>query len=230
MTKEEVVSRVREIGIIPAARLSSAEDALFAAEAVSSGGIPIVEVTLTVPGALEVVHHLARSNPDLVVGAGTVLDLDTAHRCLDAGAKFLTSPALDLDVVRFAVQQGVNVFSGALTPSEVLMAWKAGCDFVKIYPCGEVGGASYIKTLRRPFPQIPLIGSGGVNQQNAASFILAGSVAIGIGADLMQPEAIAHRERDWIRELAQRFLKIVGRARSESQIRIEHGKNTTPAH
>jgi 2-dehydro-3-deoxyphosphogluconate aldolase/(4S)-4-hydroxy-2-oxoglutarate aldolase len=213
MNKENVRNRIEEIGIIPAIRLSSTEDALFAAEAVSSSGIPIVEVTMTVPGAVAIISELARSQPKLVVGAGTVLDLENARRCLDAGAKFLTSPGLDLEIVDFAVKQKTVVFPGALTPSDVMAAWKAGSDFVKIFPCAPLGGPNYIKFLKAPFPNVPLIASGGVNQTTTVDFILAGATAIGVGRDLIQPAAIERRERDWIRELARRFLHMVQVAR-----------------
>src|SRR5580693_1099778 len=181
VTKEQVRNRIEEIGIIPAIRLSSAEDALFAAEAVSSSGIPIVEVTMTVPGAIKVISELARSNSELVVGAGTVTDVECASRCLDAGAAFLTSPGLDLEIVEFALKKKTVVFPGALTPSEIMAAWKAGADFVKVFPCSPLGGPGYIKALKSPFPTVPLIASGGVNQQTAADFIEAGAVAVGIG-------------------------------------------------
>ena len=215
MTKMQARARIEEIGIIPAIRLSSAQEALFAAEAVAASGIPIVEVTMTVPGAVEVVGELARSNPELVVGAGTVLDIDTARRCVEAGASFLTSPGLDLEVVQYAVKQDVAVLPGAMTPSEVGASWKAGADFVKIFPCSILGGPAYIRALKLPFPHVPLIASGGVNQQTLATFILAGAVAVGIGRDLIQPDAIARRERGWIRELAHRYLQIVREARDE---------------
>ena len=214
MKKNEIRSRIEEIGIIPAARLSSAEDALFAAEAVSSAGIPIVEVTMTIPGAIGVIETLARNRPEIIVGAGTVLDIDTARHCLCAGAMFLTSTGLDLEMIDFALKEEVVVFPGALTPTEVMMASKAGADFVKIFPCSLLGGTAYIKALKAPFPRVPLIASGGVNQQTAADFILAGAVAVGIGADLIQPAAIKRRERDWIRELAHRFANMVRDARS----------------
>jgi 2-dehydro-3-deoxyphosphogluconate aldolase/(4S)-4-hydroxy-2-oxoglutarate aldolase len=214
MNKEQIRSLIQEIGIIPAIRLSSTQDALFAAEAVASSGIPIVEVTMTVPGAIEVISELARNNPGLVVGAGTVFDLENARRCLGAGAKFLTSPGLDLDMVEFAVKQNTVVFPGAMTPTDVMTAWRAGSDFVKVFPCAPLGGANYIKALRSPFPEVPLIASGGVNQHNATDFILAGAIAIGVGRDLIQPDAISRRERDWIRELSGRFLHMVQEARS----------------
>jgi 2-dehydro-3-deoxyphosphogluconate aldolase/(4S)-4-hydroxy-2-oxoglutarate aldolase len=214
MTKEKTRARIEEIGIIPAIRLSSARDALFAAEAISGSGIPIVEVTTTVPGAIEVIEELARNDAEFIVGAGTVFDIDTAGRCVSAGAKFLASPGLDLEVVDFALKHDVLVFPGALTPTEVAAAWKAGADFVKVFPCSQLGGPAYIKALRSPFPNVPLIASGGVNQHTAADFILAGAVALGIGRDLIHPDAIEHRQRDWIRELARRFLRIVKEARA----------------
>jgi 2-dehydro-3-deoxyphosphogluconate aldolase / (4S)-4-hydroxy-2-oxoglutarate aldolase len=219
MKKNEVRFRIEEIGIIPAVRLSSADDALFAVEAVASGGIPIVEVTMTVPGALEVIENLAHNRPGVIVGAGTVLDIEAARRCLGAGAMFLTSTGLDLEMVDFAVKQEVVVFPGVLTPTEVMMASKAGADFVKIFPCSQLGGPAYIKALKAPFPQVPLIASGGVNQRTAADFIVAGAVAVGIGGDLIQPDAIKCRERDWIRELAHRFVHIVRGARGQSEKR-----------
>ena len=169
---------------------------------------------MTTPGAIEVIAELARHNPELIVGAGTIFGLETARRCLDAGAAFLTSPGLDLEITEFAVKQDVVVLPGALTPSEIMAAWKAGSDFVKVFPCSVLGGASYIRALRAPFPNIPLIASGGVTQTNAADYILAGATAVGIGRDLVSPEAVKRREPQWIRELAGRFLQIVKDARS----------------
>jgi 2-dehydro-3-deoxyphosphogluconate aldolase / (4S)-4-hydroxy-2-oxoglutarate aldolase len=215
MNRATIRARIEEIGIIPAIRLASANDALFAVTAVADSGIPIAEVTMTVPGALEVISELVRDRPELIVGAGTVVDTEMARRCLGAGAMFLSSPGLDLEVVEFAVKQNVVVFPGALTPSEVMTAWKAGSDFVKVFPCSRLGGASYINALKSPFPHIPLIASGGVTQGNTADFILAGAAAVGIGRDLINREAVRRRELDWIRELAGRFLQIVKRARSQ---------------
>jgi 2-dehydro-3-deoxyphosphogluconate aldolase/(4S)-4-hydroxy-2-oxoglutarate aldolase len=215
MNKETVRTRIGQIGIIPAIRLSYAEDALFAVEAVSNSGIPIAEVTMTTPGACEVISRLARDKPELIVGAGTIVDIETARRCLDAGATFLTSPGLDIQVVEFAVKQNVVVLPGALTPSEIMAAWKGGSDFVKVFPCSRLGGAGYIKALKSPFPDIPLIASGGVTQTNAADFILAGAAGVGIGRDLINPEAVKRRQLDWIRELAGRFLQIVKDARAQ---------------
>jgi 2-dehydro-3-deoxyphosphogluconate aldolase/(4S)-4-hydroxy-2-oxoglutarate aldolase len=217
--KEQIRARIEEVGIIPAVRVSSSEEALFAAEALNLGGIPIAEITMTVPKATEVIAGLARSIPALIVGAGTVLDIETARRCLDAGARFLTSPGLVVEVVEFAAKHEVVVFPGALTATEVITAWKAGADFVKIYPCGQVGGDSYIRALRVPLPQVPLIASGGVNQQTALNFILAGAAALGIGGELIPRDSVQQRHQDRILELARRFTKIVkeGRRRKLAQ-------------
>jgi len=215
MTKEEVRARIEEIGVVPAVRFRSAEDARFATEAVSHGGIPIVEITMTVPGAIELIADLARNSPDVIVGAGTIFDQETASRCLDAGARFLTSPGLDLQLVEFALRKEVVVLAGALTPTEVTMAWKAGADFVKIFPCSQVGGDKYIKALKGPFRHVPLIAAGGVNQMTAASFILAGASAIGVGGELVPREAIEHRQEERIHELARRFVGFVKKARAQ---------------
>ena len=215
MNKNEVRSRIEQVGIIPSVRVSSAEDAMFAAEAVYCGGIPIVEVTLTVPGAIEVISHLVKNAPEMLVGAGSVLDVVSARLCLQAGAKFLTSDGIDLDVVKFAVQENVVVFPGALTPTEVIAARKAGSDFVKIVPCGQVGGDSYISALKAMFPSVSLIAAGGVNQKTAYGFILAGATALGIGKELISREAIHLRQEERIRTLADRFLGFVNDARSQ---------------
>jgi 2-dehydro-3-deoxyphosphogluconate aldolase/(4S)-4-hydroxy-2-oxoglutarate aldolase len=215
MNKAAVRARIEEIGIIPAIRVSNVEHALFAAEAVNHAGIPIAEVTMTVPNALDVISQLARSLPEMVVGAGTVLDTETAQRCLDAGAKFLTSPGLVLEVVEFAVKKSVVVFPGVLTPTDVITAWKAGADFVKIFPCAQVGGPTYIRALKVPLPQVPLIASGGVNQMSAANFIRAGATALGIGGELIPPEALRLRKEEQIHELARRFLTMVKGTRAE---------------
>jgi len=216
VTRAQTRASIAEIGIIPAVRLATAEEALFAAQAVSEGGIPIVEVTMTVPGAVAVISELAkRNNSSLIVGAGTIFDVETAQRCLDAGAAFLTTPGLDLEVLNFAVKNGTVVIPGALTPGEVTAAWKAKPDFVKIFPCAQVGGPSYIRALKAPFPHIPLIASGGVNQENAEEFILSGAVALGIGRDLIHPNAIKNREHGWICELARRYSVMFKHARSQ---------------
>ena len=215
MNKQDVRRRIEELGIVPAVRVSSSEDALFAAEAVSRGGIPIVEVTLTVPDAHKVIYHLIQNAPEVIVGAGGVSDVETARRCLDAGAKFLTSDGLDPEIVNFAAKESVVMIPGTLTPSEVMKAWKMGPDFVKVVPCAQVGGVSYIRALKAMFPSAPLIAAGGVNQQTASSFILAGAIALGIGAELIPREAIRRRQPDRIAELARRFTGFVNSARSQ---------------
>jgi 2-dehydro-3-deoxyphosphogluconate aldolase/(4S)-4-hydroxy-2-oxoglutarate aldolase len=218
MKKEEVCNLIREIGVIPAIRVSTSEEAHFAAEAVCSGGIPIVEITLTVTGAVELISHLVRFHPKVVVGAGTVLDTETARQCLDAGASFLTAPGFDLKIVEFAAKQNIAVLPGALTPTEVVTAWQAGSDFVKVFPCAEVGGERYIKALKTSLPQIPLIAAGGVNQQTAANFILSGAIAIGVGTELIPTEALERRQSKRIRELALRFAGFVKHARERTDL------------
>jgi 2-dehydro-3-deoxyphosphogluconate aldolase / (4S)-4-hydroxy-2-oxoglutarate aldolase len=214
MKKEEISARIEEIGIVPAVRLRSREEAHFATHAVADGGIPIVEITMTVPGAIELIADLVRSSPELIVGAGTLFDIETAHKCLDAGAKFLTSPGLDLHIVEFARKKEVVVLAGALTPTEVTMAWKAGADFVKVYPCALVGGDKYIQALKGPFRHVPLIAAGGVNQTTAANYILAGAAAIGVGGELVPEEAIRLKQAERIHELARRFVGFVKKARA----------------
>jgi 2-dehydro-3-deoxyphosphogluconate aldolase / (4S)-4-hydroxy-2-oxoglutarate aldolase len=216
VNQQEVRSRIRDIGIIPAVRTSSTEDALFAADAVSRGGIPIVEVELTVPEAHKVISHLVQNVPEVIVGAGSVSEVETARRCLDAGAKFLTSDGLDPEIVNFALKAEVVVIPGTLTPSEVMRAWKLGPDFVKVVPCAQVGGDSYIRALKAMFPNVPLIAAGGVNQQTASNFILAGAMALGIGTELIPREAIRMRQPDRIAELARRFTAFVSSARRPS--------------
>lgn len=214
MTKDQVRAGIEKLAIIPAIRVASREDALFACEAVALGGIPVAELTMTVPGAEDLLSVLRNNHPGLIVGAGTVLDLETARRCLDHGALFLTSPGLDVELVEFAAKHDVLVMPGALTPTEVWTGWKAGGDMVKVYPCSQVGGPKYIKALKGPFPRIPLIASGGVNHHTASEFILAGAGALGIGGNLIPKEAIQMRQPERIRELARRFLAMVAEARA----------------
>jgi 2-dehydro-3-deoxyphosphogluconate aldolase/(4S)-4-hydroxy-2-oxoglutarate aldolase len=217
VNKQEVRRRIEEIGIIPAIRVSSTEDALFAAEAVARGGIPIAEVTVTVPEAHKAISHLLQHVPHVIVGAGGISDVETARRCLDAGAQFLASDGLDAELVNFALKENVVVIPGTLTPSEVLSAWKMGPDFVKVVPCAPaMGGDSYIRALKAMFPHVPLIAAGGVNQQTASSFILAGAVALGIGTELIPRESIRMRQADRIGELARRFIGFVNSARGWS--------------
>jgi 2-dehydro-3-deoxyphosphogluconate aldolase/(4S)-4-hydroxy-2-oxoglutarate aldolase len=214
MKKEEVRARIEEIGILPSVRVASRDLALFAAETVYAAGIPIVEITLTSPGALEVIGDLSKRYPDLVVGAGTVLDEEAARRCVDAGARFLTSPGLVRKVVAYAKLTDVAVLPGALTPTEIIAAWKVGGDLIKLFPTAQIGGSQYVRALKVPLPQIPLIATGGVNQLTASDFILAGATAIGLGSELLPNEALHFRQVDRIHELARRFLSRVKDARA----------------
>lgn len=209
MTKQDVRARIEELAIIPSVRAANDEDALFAAEAVSRGGLPIVELTMTVPKATELIAHLVKKHPHMLVGAGTVLNIETARACLAAGAKFISSPGLDPEIVEFTVKAGVIAMPGALTPTEIMAAVKAGADFVKIFPCSQVGGVDYLYALKAPFPNASFIASGGVNQQTAEKYLAAGAAAVGIGADLIPPRAIATREAHWIEELARRYVHTV---------------------
>jgi 2-dehydro-3-deoxyphosphogluconate aldolase/(4S)-4-hydroxy-2-oxoglutarate aldolase len=213
MSKKDLCARIEEIGLMPGVRVPSAELALFAGETVYEAGIPVVEITMTVPNGVEVIAQLTQNYPKFIVGAGTVLDTEMAQRCLDAGAQFITSPGLVPDVLEFALKHDVVAIPGALTPSEVIAAWKAGADFVKIFPCAQVGGDQYIRALKTPLPQIPLIASGGVNQLTAANFIFAGAASLGIGSELMPRKALQTRQDQWIHELARRFLEAVRNAR-----------------
>lgn len=215
MHSKEVCKRISEIGIVPCARVNNPDHVRFAAESLYAAGIPVLEVPLTVPKAAEVIEEVAERYPDMIVGAGTVLDEAAAERCIQAGARFITSPGLVLEVVASARKADVCVFPGALTPSEVIAAWKAGADFVKIFPAATAGGPHYIRALEVPLPQIPLIVTGGVNQLTAFDYILAGARAIGVGSELLPHEALQQRQADRIHELARRFLIMVKEARAQ---------------
>jgi 2-dehydro-3-deoxyphosphogluconate aldolase/(4S)-4-hydroxy-2-oxoglutarate aldolase len=214
MKRHEARTRIEEAGILPSVRVSSRELARFAAETVFSAGIPVVEITLTVPGAIDVIDDLAKRYPDMAVGAGTVLDEESARLCFEAGARFLTSPGFVPEVVAYANNVDLVVLAGALTPTEIISAWKAGSDLVKIFPTGHIGGIQYVRALKVPLPQIPLIATGGVNQLTAFDFIQAGASAIGLGGELLPKEALHLRQTDRIHELAARFLGLVKDARA----------------
>ncbi len=214
MNRQQAVAIIEEIGIFPGIRVSSADRALYAAETLYKAGIPVAEITMTVPGAIEVIRTLAGNYPDMVVGAGTVLDLESAERCLDAGARFLTSTGLVPEVIEAARKRSVTAIPGALTPTEVISAWKAGADLVKIFPAAPVGGDLYLRSLKLPLPQIKLIAAGGVTQQTATSYIAAGASALGVGGELIPRDAVAKHQDDRIHELARRFLGFVKEGRS----------------
>jgi len=228
MNKQKIRERIAEIGIVPVVRASSPAEACMAAEAVCAGGIPIVEITMTVPGAIEVIRELAmKCGSDVLIGAGTVLNVEAAKKCLDAGAQFLVSPGLHLPTVKFAAREGKLMMAGALTPTEVMAASEAGADIIKIFPCGQVGGAKYIKALKGPFPHVAFIPTGGVNLQTAAEFIEAGSVALGIGGELVQSEALKSKKPEVIIENAKKFLEIVRHTRARM---ASHGVAAKTSH
>lgn len=218
MKKEAVRNRIEETGILPSVRVNSQELAQFAAETVYAAGISVVEITLTVPGAFNVISDLAKRFPDLAVGAGTVLDEELARRSVDAGARFITCPGFVPEVVQYAQKADVVVFPGALTPTEVIAAWKAGSDFVKIFPSTPMGGVQYVRALKVPFPQIPMIVTGGVNQLTALDYIVAGASAIGVGGELLPVEALTFRQENRIHELARRFMAMVKEGRAMRDI------------
>jgi 2-dehydro-3-deoxyphosphogluconate aldolase/(4S)-4-hydroxy-2-oxoglutarate aldolase len=219
MDKQKVRDRILEIGIVPVVRAGSPREALLATAAVCEGGIPIVEVTMTVPGAIEVIRELAKDySAKVLIGAGTVLEVETARRCRDAGAEFLVSPGLNLQTVEFAVREKMLIMAGALTPTEVITAWNAGADFVKVFPCGQVGGAKYIKALKGPLPQIAMVPTGGVNLSTAAEFLEAGAAALGVGGELVQAEALKSGRPEGIVESARKFVAIVQQYRASQRL------------
>jgi 2-dehydro-3-deoxyphosphogluconate aldolase / (4S)-4-hydroxy-2-oxoglutarate aldolase len=200
--------------VIPVVRATTSDEAMRAIDAIRAGGIPVLEITMTVPGAVGVIEEVAkRYGKDALVGAGTVLDPETARACIRSGAQFVVSPALNLETIECCRQLGVTVMPGALTPTEVVQAWAAGADFVKVFPAGAVGGPSYLKALKAPLPQIELVPTGGVSLKTAADFIRAGASALGVGADLVDLGAIREGQASVITERAKQFVEIVREAR-----------------
>ena len=214
MTREEVVAKIEEIGIFPGIRVHSGDHALFCTENLWGAGIPVAEITMTVPGGIEVIRTVARGFPEMVVGAGTVLDAETARRCLDAGARFITSTGMVPAVIEETLRANVVCIPGALTPTEVIASWKAGADYVKIFPAVSMGGDLYVRSLKLPLPQVKIIAAGGVNKHNAVAFIRAGASALGVGMELLPREAIMRRQSHRIHELARRFLGFVREGRT----------------
>jgi len=214
MNREDVVGRIREVGVVPVVRAASAEEALQVIEAIKAGGVPILEITMTVPRAVSVIEQvIAAYGDEAVVGAGTVLDAETARACILAGAQFVVSPSLDLETIACCRRYGIAVMPGALTPTEVVRAWTAGADFVKVFPAGAMGGASYLKALKAPLPQIELIPTGGVSLKTAADFIKAGASALGVGADLVDTKALREGQAHLITERARQYVEIVRESR-----------------
>lgn len=214
--KEVIRIRIEETGVVPAVRVTSAEDVLFVATALAEAGVPIVEISVNTPKAVNVLSQVVKHVPGMIVGGGSIRDVAAAQECLRAGAKFLTSDGLVLPVVEFCVKEGVLVFPGAFTPTEVIAAWNAGSDFVKVVPCDAAGGNSYIRSLKAALPDVPLIAAGGVTQLTAFNLVSAGATALGVGRELIPAEAVRLRQAHRIKELARRFLAFVDNGRIQA--------------
>jgi 2-dehydro-3-deoxyphosphogluconate aldolase/(4S)-4-hydroxy-2-oxoglutarate aldolase len=208
------LGRIRGLGLVPVVRAQSAEEAVGAIDAIRAGGIDVLEVTMTVPDAIPLIAQVARRfGQDAIIGAGTVLDAETARACILAGAQFVVTPTLKAETIACCRRYGVPVLPGALTPTEVLAAWEAGADMVKVFPCSAVGGASYIKALKAPLPQVELVPTGGVNLETAADFIKAGAAALGLGSDLVDLKALREGKAAVVTERARKLVAIVQGAR-----------------
>ena len=218
MTSQEIFARIARIGVVPIVRVPSAESAVRAVEAIYQGGVGCAEITMTVPGAIGALERVAdRLGDKILLGAGTVLDPETARACILAGAQFLVTPALRLTTIEMAKRYAKVVFPGALSPTEVLSAWEAGADAVKIFPCGNVGGPRYIKALKGPFPQIEMVPTGGVNLETSADFVKAGACAIAVGSELVDGATVREGHFDVIEERARQYLACVAQARQDMQ-------------
>ncbi len=217
MNKSEVLNRIRETGIVPVVRAASADEAMRIVDAIKEGGISILEITMTVPGAVAVIEEVSkRFGDEVTVGAGTVLDAETARACVLAGAQFVVSPSLSLETIEMCRRYSIAVMPGALTPTEVITAWAAGADMVKVFPCNAMGGASYLKSLKAPFPQVELIPTGGVSLKTAGDFIRAGASALGVGSDLVDTKAIRAGDAAKVTQAARAYLAAVREARASS--------------
>lgn len=218
MTRTEILSRIKELAIVPIVRTPTAETAVAAVEAVLKGGVNCVEITLTVNKAIKAIETIAdRYGDRVLLGAGTVLDPESARICILAGAQFIVTPSLNVRTVEMARRYSKPIFPGGLTPTEVLAGWEAGADGIKVFPCSAVGGAKYIKALKAPFPHIELVPTGGVNLETIADFIKAGSAAVGVGGELIDAKSVAAGEYDVIAERAAQYRAAVASARQPSQ-------------
>jgi 2-dehydro-3-deoxyphosphogluconate aldolase/(4S)-4-hydroxy-2-oxoglutarate aldolase len=216
MKKETILSFIRDVGIVPVVRTSSAESAIRSIEAIYEGGIRAAEITMTVPGAIKALEKLAdRFGDKIVLGAGTVLDPETARSCMLAGAEFFVTPTLKPATIEMAKRYSKVVCPGALTPTEVITAWEAGADIVKIFPAGAVGGPKYIKALKAPLPHVEMIPTGGVNLETAGEFLKAGACAVAVGAELVDANTIAAGKYEVFEARARQFLDAIGKARTE---------------
>lgn len=214
MSHAATLARLRATGVIPVIRAPSADDALAAVDALCDGGLDVVELTMTVPSALKLIEQVvARRGDSVIVGAGTVLDAETARAAILAGAAFVVSPAVDAPTITACRTYGIPVIPGALTPTEVIAAWRAGGDMIKVFPCSAVGGASYIKALRAPLPQIELVPTGGVTAATVPDYIAAGAAAVGAGADLVDIARLRRGDRGAITDNARRYVAAVQLAR-----------------
>ena len=217
-TKEKTLALIREVGLIPIVRAPSAGDALRAAEAIIEGGIGIAEITMTVPNAIRVMEIVAEKFGDKVLlGAGTILDPKSCQAAVLAGAEFIVSPSLNPLVIEVALRNSKACFPGALTPTEVVSAWQSGADMVKIFPCGPVGGPSYIKALKGPFPQIDFIPTGGVNLETTPEFIKAGAAAVAVGGELVSLKVLKEGKLGVVAANARKFIEAVRSARAKQQ-------------
>ncbi len=214
MEKRDIFNRMMSEGLIPVIRVSSAQEAVDVADAIKEGGVTLIEITMSVPGAIDTIKELTRKYKDeIIMGAGTILDPETARAALLAGAQFIVTPTLNLDVIQLAHRYSAVVVPGAMTPTEILTAWNAGADMVKVFPAAQLGGPEYLKAIRGPLPQILLVPTGGVNLQNAGAFIKAGAAALGVGGELVDKKAVKEKKYNVITENTRAFLKVVKEAR-----------------
>jgi 2-dehydro-3-deoxyphosphogluconate aldolase/(4S)-4-hydroxy-2-oxoglutarate aldolase len=210
MSREPILKQLRDIGLVPVLRASSVTEALQIADAIIAGGVTVLEVTMTVPDAVKVIEKLAeQAGSKLLIGAGTVLDPETARTCLLAGAQFIVSPALNIKTIEMCQKLDAPIIPGVLTPTEVVTAWQAGAEVVKVFPCSAVGGAKYLKALKAPLPQVEMIPTGGVSLATAEEFLEAGAYALGVGGDLVDNKAVAEGHPEVITENAKKYIAIV---------------------
>ena len=216
MEKQEVFNRMISEGLVPVIRVTSASEAIDVSDAIKEGGVSFIEITMSVPGAIDVIKELTKKYKDeIIMGAGTVLDTETGRAALLAGAQFIVSPILNIDLIHLAHRYSALVIPGTMTPTEILTAWNAGADMVKVFPAAQLGGPDYIKAIRGPLPQILLVPTGGVNLQNAGAFIKAGAAALGVGGELVDKKAIQERKFNIITENTKVFLKTIREARGK---------------
>jgi 2-dehydro-3-deoxyphosphogluconate aldolase/(4S)-4-hydroxy-2-oxoglutarate aldolase len=216
VTSQQILSFITDIGIVPVVRTTSAESAIKAIEAIYRGGVRSAEITMTVPGAIKALEKIADQFGDkIMLGAGTVLDPETARVCMLAGAQFFVTPSLNVATIEIAKRYSKVVCPGALTPTEVVTAWQAGADVVKIFPANAVGGPKYIKALKGPLPHIEMVPTGGVNLETAGEFLKAGACAVAVGGELVDAKLIRENRYDRIEELAGEYLRVIAHARGE---------------